>query len=75
MRRFSKLSLPSLTKYADIKYNFKYLKENLPFVLNNISNRGSSSNPERVVKLWEDYKRQLYDIELMRKRRNQHNDQ
>ena len=49
MRRFSKLNLPSLQKYGEIKYDFKHLKENLPYFINNTTNRGSSADPQKVV--------------------------
>ena len=72
MRRFSKLNLPSLQKYGEIKYDFKHLKENLPYFINNTTNRGSSADPQKVVVMWESYKKQLHDLDLLRKRKNQH---
>jgi hypothetical protein len=72
MRRFSKINIPSLHKYGAIKYDFKALKDNLPYFINNTLNRGSSSSPEKVVSLWEAYKKDLYDIENLRKLKNQH---
>ena len=72
MRRFSKLNLPSLSKYGEIKYDFKALKENLPYFINNTANRGSEGNPEKVISLWESFKKQLFDLDTLRKRKNQH---
>ena len=72
MRGFSKLNLPGLAKYGEIKFDFKNLKENLAFYTNNTANRGSTADPRKTIALWETYKKDLYDLDLLRKRKNQH---
>lgn len=71
MRRFSK-RLPNLLKYGEIKYDFKALKENLPYFLNNKKVRGSNVCPEKVIAMWEKYKKDLYDLTMLKKRKNKH---
>ena len=75
MRHFSKIHLPSLHKYGEIRYDFKYLKENLTYVTNNATNRGSECNPHKVVQLWETYKKQAFDLDKLRKLKNVHSDE
>jgi hypothetical protein len=75
MRWFSKLHLPSLLKYGEIRYDFKFLKENLALITNNSSNRGSDCNPFKVTQLWENYKKQMFDLDKLRKLKNTHTEE
>jgi len=59
-------------KFSQVRFDFKSLKENLPLHIQNARNRQVKANPQKTVQLYEEYKKHLYEIEMMRKRKNQH---
>ncbi|CAG9325024.1 SERS [Blepharisma stoltei] len=72
MRHFSQVA--SKLRYGSIKFDFKNLKEILPYHIQNIKNRSANANAQRTVDLWELYKTQLHDLEMLRKKRNLHSE-
>lgn len=59
-------------KYSDFKFNYKSLKQTLPYHIQNCLNRKSQSNPEQVVSLWEAYREKLHDLDCIRMKKNKH---
>ena len=62
----------NLAKYGSIKFDFKALSSNLPAHIHNVKIRKADGDPERVVKLWESFKRTLYEADEVRKAKNAH---
>ena len=71
LRRALSTKLSSL-KYGSVKFDFKALDANLPFYKQNAVNRAADTDPYKVHSLWTKYKKQLFEVEQMRKKKNQH---
>ncbi len=61
-------------KLQHIRLNLKDFHQKLPLIKQNVLNRKaqSYSNPELVNNLYEQYKQAKYDIDQLRKKRNEH---
>jgi len=59
-------------KYGGMRFDFKSMEANLPYLKQNALNRQSDTDPSKVQSLWQRYKKQLFEVEQMRKRKNQH---
>lgn len=71
LRRALSSKLSSL-KYGSMRLDFKSLEANLPYLKQNATNRQADIDPAKVHSLWLRYKKQLYDVEQIRKKKNQH---
>jgi seryl-tRNA synthetase len=59
---------------SHVRLNFKDFNSKLPLIKQNVINRkaGAYANPDLVNHLYEDYKRMKFDIDQLRKKRNEH---
>lgn len=59
---------------SHVRLNFKDFNQKLPLIKQNVLNRKASgyANPDLVNHLYEDYKRMKFDIDQLRKKRNEH---
>ena len=79
-RPFSQKVIPRFQKYGQIKLNFKDLVSQLPLITANVKNRLSCKNewvnpeakPDWVAALYSDYVKKRYEIDQVRRLRNQH---
>lgn len=62
------------TKMSHVRLNFKDFSEKLPMIRQNVINRKATNyaNADLVNKLYEDYRKMKFEIDQLRKKRNEH---
>ena len=62
------------TKMSHVRLNFKDFSEKLPLIKQNVINRKATSyaDADLVNRLYEDYRKMKFEIDQLRKKRNEH---
>jgi len=68
---FSSNLLKEISKFGDFKFNFKNFIANLPIHISNVKNRKSDAQPEKIVRLYNDYTQKNNNINEMRRKLNE----
>eukprot|EP00347_Sterkiella_histriomuscorum_P002811 403366713 len=63
-----------MTKLSHVRLNFKDFNQKLPLIKQNVINRNAQkyANADLVNHLYEEYRKKRYEIDMLRKRRNEH---
>jgi hypothetical protein len=86
LRSFNSKAVPTMTKLSHIRLNFRDFDKKLPLIRQNVINRNASSNlnifqshrtleianPDSVNALYEEFRTKRYDLDILRRRRNEH---
>jgi len=63
--------LKEITKFGDLKFNYKQFLSNLPIHISNVKNRKVDAQPEKIVRLYNDYTKKNEGLNQMRRKLNE----
>ncbi|CAI2365143.1 unnamed protein product [Moneuplotes crassus] len=66
-------NIPNFRKYGQVKFDFKKIMDNIGLIEQNCRNRNAiGANPRVVSRYYDHYKQRRYEIDQLRRRRNEH---